>query len=76
MIYILILRNFVIHEGKRGSAAIGFPGLRSLSRNQYPSHPDGERLDPEFLFNTDALLNDSDLRSIRSRLGLGCFSTT
>jgi len=49
MIYIMILRNFVIHEGKTGSAVTCFPGLRSLSRKQCPSHPGGEKPDPEFL---------------------------
>lgn len=53
----------MIREGKRGGAVICFPGLGSLSRNQCPSCPDGERLNPEFLFSADAFLNEGDLRS-------------
>lgn len=63
MIYNLMLRNFVVHEGKWGDAAVCFPGLGSLCRNQCPSYPDKERLDAEFLFHADDLLNEGDLRS-------------
>lgn len=56
MIYILIWRNLVVPEGRRGSAAICSSGLGSWSRNQCPV-PRRGRPDPGLLLLADTLLS-------------------